>query len=138
MIQKIKKYAIIALAIFGVTAIFFAVYFYKQYSFLKNSPQAIAKKEIQQLVEEVGRLIVLPEGEEPTVATVSDPEKLKNQVFFINAKKGYKVLIYPNARKVILYDPAARKIVEVAPVNIGNPQAEAEPVNKTENTKSGE
>ena len=67
----------------------------------------------------VGKLIVLPEGEQPTVATVSDAESLREQPFFAQAKNGYKVLIYTNARKAILYDPLSNKIVDVAPLNIG-------------------
>lgn len=60
----------------------------------------------------------LPIGEIPTVATVSEPEKLKNQEFFKDAKKGDKVLIYTNARKAILYDPLADKIITIAPVSL--------------------
>lgn len=96
-----------------------AVYFYQQLSSLKENPQAIAQKEAEALVSKVGKLIVLPEGENPTIATVNDPEVLKNQPFFTNAKKGDKVLIYTNARKAILYSPENNKIVEVAPINIG-------------------
>ena len=55
--------------------------------------------------------------ETPTIATVSDPEALKNQAFFVDAKKGYKVLIYSNAKKAFLYDPSADKIVNIAPLN---------------------
>ena len=60
----------------------------------------------------------LPSDELPTIATVSDPEALQNQSFFIDAKKGDKVLIYSNARKAILYDPIANKIITIAPVNL--------------------
>lgn len=67
----------------------------------------------------MGRHIVLPEGETPTVGTVTDPEKLKDQAFFEKAKIGYRVIIYTNAKKAILYDPDSDKIVEVAPLNIG-------------------
>jgi cytoskeletal protein RodZ len=100
-----------------------AVYFYQQLNALKANPQSVAQKEAEQLVARVSQLIVLPEGEVPTIATVQDPELLKEQPFFAKAKKGDKVLIYTNARKAILYDPVSNKIVEVAPVNIGNPQA---------------
>ncbi|OGN17447.1 MAG: hypothetical protein A3F48_04405 [Candidatus Yanofskybacteria bacterium RIFCSPHIGHO2_12_FULL_41_9] len=65
-------------------------------------------------------MLVLPTDEQPTVATVTDLEALKGQPFFLNAKIGYKVLIYTKAKKAILYDPQARKIVEVAPINLGN------------------
>lgn len=89
------------------------------------SPQQIQNKtapdEIKALIDKVGALMVLPTGEEPVVATVTDPEKLKQQVFFTQAKKGDKVLIYSKAQKAILYDPVANKIIEVAPLSFGNP-----------------
>jgi hypothetical protein len=101
-----------------------AAYFYKQLSDLKKDPRAVAEKEVTQLVEKVGRLIVLPTGEMPTVATVKNPENLKKQSFFVNAKEGDRVLIYTVAKKAILYDPIADKIVEVAPLTIGLPTPE--------------
>lgn len=97
----------------------FAYYFYSQYSALKSNPQIKAQQEAADTIARVARLIVLPTGETPTVATVTEPDKLKDQAFFANAKKGYKVLIYTTAKKAILYDPVADKIVEVAPINIG-------------------
>ena len=60
--------------------------------------------------------------EVPTVATVSDVSKLKNQAFFANAKNGDKVLIYQNAKKAILYRPSSNKIVEFGPINLGAAQ----------------
>lgn len=89
---------------------------------LRADPQKIARQESKTLVETVGKLIVLPEGEDPTIATVSNVERLKDQPFFARAKVGDKVLIYTSARKAILYSPQANKILEVAPVNIGNQQ----------------
>lgn len=77
---------------------------------------ASAQIEINELIQKVGKLIVLPKGEEPTVATVSDPAKLKDQVFFANAQIGDKVLIYTKARKAYLYDPEGDILLEVAPI----------------------
>jgi hypothetical protein len=76
--------------------------------------------EIQQLVETVGKLLVLPTGEQPTVATVTDPGKLASQPFFANAKTGDKVLIYSTAKKAVLFRPSENKIVEVGPVSVGS------------------
>lgn len=76
------------------------------------------QEEINDLVAAVGELIVLPEGEEPTIATVTDPEKLRDQVFFANAKEGDVVLIYTRAQKAYLYDPRIDKLLEVAPLTI--------------------
>lgn len=101
-------------------------YFYNQVVELKkNQAQTTpsGQADVKELLQRVSRLIVLPENEEPTVATVSDPEKLKDQPFFAKAKTGDKVLIYSKAKKAILYDPKADKIIEVAPLNIGNGQS---------------
>ncbi|MFA5947013.1 MAG: hypothetical protein WC813_03230 [Patescibacteria group bacterium] len=91
---------------------------------LSADPQLVAKQEVVDLIREVGRLIVLPQGEEPTIATVTDPEQLKSQAFFASAERGYKVLLYATAKKAILYDPINKKIIEVAPINIGAPTGE--------------
>ena len=98
-----------------------AVNYYFRYQLVRDNPQGVVQEESRELVAAVSRLIVLPDGEEPTIATVSDPEALKGQAFFAKAKTGDKVLIYTNARKAVLYDPEADKIVEVAPLTIGNP-----------------
>lgn len=97
-----------------------AGYFYKELHDTKKDPSKAAQDEVKSVVAEVEKLMVLPIGEEPTLATVTDPDKLKDQPFFTNAKQGYKVLIYTNAKKAILYNPTEHKIVEVAPINIGN------------------
>ena len=107
-----------------------AYYFYSEYSALKSDPNKVAREETDKLVANVGRLIVLPDGETPTVATVADPEKLKEQPFFAKAKKGDKVLLYANARRAILYDQENHKIVEVAPINIGEPSRSPVPTPK--------
>lgn len=98
-----------------------AIYFYVQYQSTQaqlKSPTSAADAESAQLIAEVGKLIELPKGEQPTVATVSDINKLRGQSFFANAKNGDKVLIYTKAQKAILYDPAEKKIVEVGPINL--------------------
>lgn len=70
------------------------------------------------LISAVGKLITLPEDENPTIATVSDPAKLAGQPFFSRAKEGDKVLIYTRYKKAILYRPSERKLVEVADLNL--------------------
>jgi hypothetical protein len=97
---------------------------YAEYQIAKD-PQAIAQAEIKKLIEDVGKLIVLPTDEQPTIATVSDLEKLKGQEFFAHAETGDKVLLYSKARKAILYSPSRNKIVEMAPINL--PTLPAEP-----------
>ncbi len=105
-----------SLALVAVLVSGLAYYFYAQ---AHTNPEQAQRKEVQNLVAAVGKLMVLPTDEQPVIATVADPEKLKDQPFFANAKKGDKVLIYNSARKAILYDPVENRIVDVAPLNIG-------------------
>lgn len=65
---------------------------------------------------EIGKIIVLPTDENPTIGTVTDVEKLRvNQPFFNSAKNGDKLIMY--SKKAILYDPVAKKIIDVTLVN---------------------
>lgn len=81
---------------------------------------AAVQAETDALVAKVGKLISLPTDEKPTVATVTDASKVKEQSFFQNAKNDDRVLIYQKAAKAILYRPSTNIIVEVGAVNINN------------------
>ena len=126
-----RKYilpAAIAAVVLVVLAVGGYLYYRSQSSQVApTDPQAqqrLAQTEVKRLVAEVGKLIDLPQGEDPTVATVTDVGKLSDQPFFAKAKNGDKVLIYAIAKKAILYDPSTKKILDVAPVNIGSPSAQ--------------
>lgn len=111
--------AVLLLVLAGSTA-----YFYRQYLKVKQNSQQAIQEANQNLINQVSKLIVLPTGETPTIATVTDPEKLrKEQAFFAHASLGDKVLIYTGARKAYMYNPTQNKIIEVAPINIGAPAA---------------
>lgn len=114
--------AVVAVVVIALGAAGF-LYFKSRTTSTSNNPQN-AQEEVKKLVLEVGKLIDLPTDETPTVATVKDISKLKNQPFFQKAKNGNKVLIYGNAKKVILYDPILKKILDVAPINIGSSAAQ--------------
>lgn len=69
-----------------------------------------------ELIERVGKLMLLPTDETPTLAKVSDLSALEGQVFFKNASLGNIVLMYPQSLRAILYDPIKNKIIEVGPI----------------------
>src|SRR3989338_764945 len=125
--SKAQKIIIAVLAILLIGSASLAYYFSDQLQTVKNNPKKFTQEETKSLVAKVGQLMVLPAGEDPIIATVVDPERLKDQAFFAQAKKGDRVLIYSKAQKAILYDPVANKIVEVAPTNIGAAPAPAAP-----------
>lgn len=109
-----RRYFSLIMVILVIALSLTSAYFYQK---TKNDPTVASQAEVKSLVSKVGRLMFLPTEETPTIATVSDPEALKDQAFFTDAKKGDKVLIYSNAKKAILYDPEADKIVTIAPLN---------------------
>lgn len=123
--RRILKTIVPLIAILAIIA---AGYFYSELRMLRKNPQAVAQSESLALVAKVGRLVVLPAGETPTVATVSDPTALKDQPFFASAEQGDKVLIYAQAKKAILYSVRLNKILEVAPLNIGTQKPVTAPV----------
>jgi hypothetical protein len=114
-ISKIISVVVALLVVVG--ALGAAAYFYMQNKKLTMQSQAAAAAMAPNIIAEVGKLIVLPEGEEPTVVTISDVEKLQGQAFFANAKNGDKVLVYTKSGKAVLYDPVVKKVIEVAPLN---------------------
>ncbi|TSC60305.1 MAG: hypothetical protein LiPW15_183 [Parcubacteria group bacterium LiPW_15] len=123
----------LAVAVLFILSAGLAIYFFFQVRSLRADPQQIAREEVQKIVAEVGKLMVLPQGEIPTMATILDPAELVGQPFFASAQKGDKVLLYTNARKAILYSPSQNKIVDIAPVNLGSePQTQSAPSAKTE------
>ncbi len=77
--------------------------------------QELNKKEVDKVVEAVGKLIILPTGQQPTVATIQDVVALaKEQPFFNGAENGDKLLFYQD--KAIIYSVKNNKLVNVGPV----------------------
>lgn len=115
---------ILVLAAFAGTTF----YYYRQYQSLLKNPQLANDSEIRAITQTINRFMDLPK-ETPTLATITDVTALKDQAFFNKAKNGDKILIYPNDRKVVLFRPAGSRVIDVAPLVIGdlpkiNPQPE--------------
>lgn len=80
--------------------------------------EAIAK-EREEVLAKVGKLMILPEDEEPTIATVTDAEVLAQyQPFFRKATDGDKVIIYVQSGKSIIYSPDKNIIVNVGTISV--------------------
>jgi hypothetical protein len=118
-----KSFWLIVVIVVLIVAAIPAYYYYNQYKnaqMLLQNPNASATAEAKDLVNKVGKLMVLPTTETPTIATVSDINKLAGQAFFANAQNGDKVLIYAQTKEAILYRESINKIIQVAPVNLGS------------------
>lgn len=127
-VARLKSRNSLLIIVLIVIALVPSVYFYsrsRQAEQRLNDPNTANQKVIDEVVRKVGRHILLPSGEQPTLATVSDVTKVKGQPFFANASNGDKVLVYTQARKAILYRPSKDIVIEVAPLNIDASQLKA-------------
>ncbi len=77
------------------------------------------------ILEEVGEVYTIPEGETPTVATVQDITKLTDQPFFDGAQNGDILIVFDESGQAILYRPSDKKLVKVGPINIEDTPATA-------------
>jgi hypothetical protein len=76
--------------------------------------------DVQQLVGDISKHMQLPD-ESPTLATVNDVGKLKNQEFFKNAQNGDKVLIFSKDGRALLYRTSTKKVIEYSKVDLNAP-----------------
>jgi hypothetical protein len=115
--------AVVAIISFGAVGLYYS---HRQYTpnYLVQSgstttpqQQQAAQTQIKELAARVGKLISLPQGEMPAVATITDMSKLAGQAFFAKAKNGDQVLIYSQAKKAYLFRPSNNQIINIAAVN---------------------
>lgn len=83
-------------------------YFLWQFLQAQNDPNKAAR-----ITSKIAALLELPAGEEPQVAQVTDPEKLKTNPFFVDAQKDDFMVIYEKAKLAILYREASNKLIRV-------------------------
>lgn len=115
------KYRILTAITILLIAALPSAYFYNKYQDSKAASEdsaQVEKEEAMKLVTEVREHALLPTDEEPTVATVSDISKLQGQAFFLDAANGDKVLVYSNAKKVVLYRPSIQRVINMTPLNL--------------------
>ena len=115
---KRRPWALIIVSTLFLVALAAAVLFFIKYQDIKSDPAGATAAQTSSLVAKVGKHMALPDNETPTVATVSDKDKLSNQPFFEKAKNGDKLLIYTNSKQAIIYRDATDKIINVGPIAI--------------------
>ena len=137
------KLSYVIIVFFAIAVLVGGFFGYREYMDLRqenqrlSNPEEAAKTDIERTKEQVGQLIVLPDGEEPTVANVVDVSKLEGQEFFKNAENGDKLLVYQEAQKAILYRPSIDKIIEVSTIDLGEGATEGtQPEDKADHQQS--
>ncbi|MBC7546801.1 hypothetical protein H7171_03590 [Candidatus Saccharibacteria bacterium] len=109
-----KQLPWVLLAILALVSIFLFVQYEQAKSKLQNNGQQYYAAQTVRL----GKLILLPTNEVPTIVTVKDVAKLQGQKFYVQAKDGDITFVYSQQQKAILYRPSANLIINVAPVNV--------------------
>lgn len=133
--SSFKLFGVILVLIIAGAGYGGAYYYYNQYKETKivlDNPEVASQNEVKEITEKLGKIYELPKDDEPTVATVLDVEKLKDQPFFANAQNGDKVIIYIKSQLAILFRVNDNKIITVAPVAIDQQAANPETVEETE------
>lgn len=131
-----KRILVIILVLVAIFGIYGTSHYYNKYQSLKTNANVEAEKATQELVSVLGKLMELPKGEVPTIATISDKEKLKGQTFFAQAENGDVLFAYTTSMKAILYRPATNKIINVAPISINQSPDLTPMVKKTVSTST--
>jgi hypothetical protein len=130
VLNFLKKPTVL-LAMLATVALVFSLVLYlqnrstqAQLKKLKDVAKTVTMEDTKKLLTELGKLMQLPD-EEPTIATVTDKAKLKDQPFFNKAENNDTVFIFTQAKRAILYRSSVNKIIDVAPINVGDQVAGA-------------
>lgn len=111
-----KRITVIGIILLAIAAAGTSVYFFLQYrkseALLKNPVEA-AKIDNKRMFARIAEFVDLPADEEPTIANVTDKEKLADSPFFARAQTGDRVIFYTQAKRAILYRPSTGKIIEM-------------------------
>jgi hypothetical protein len=109
-----RKNLVIVLVV--ILALIPSAYFYNK----SRTQTKDSVTQIQEVQKKVGKHILLPTGETPSLIPALTQEqlnKLVSQTFFSQAKVGDEVLVYSRAGRAILYRPSIDRVVEMAPLN---------------------
>ncbi len=106
---------IILILLAGLVFLSVALYKEKNKQLTPADIEALQKEQVNSVLTEISKHMVLPKDEQPTIATITDVDSLrKDMPFFDKAQNGFKVIVYKE--KAILFDPVNDIIIDVAPV----------------------
>ncbi len=148
-LKKIKKtyllyiggLVIAAALTFGIYGMYRSSQLSHQLAQLSQDPttgEKLTKEDERKIVAKVNTLVVLPTGEEPTIAIVTDKEKLENRQLFPQVDNGDRLLFYPKGGIVVIYRPVLQKVIDI--IHLAQPitnqtVVKAQPSHTTEKIK---
>lgn len=87
-------------------------YMFVQYRQVLKKEARTDKERIAVITERIAPTVMLP-NEQPTIATVKNVHDLNEPQLAKQAENGDELLVYADARRVILYRPSLEKIVDM-------------------------
>lgn len=130
---------IIAIIVIAALVLLTKNFLFKKPAQQQNNPQNTAQNQTDEngldaLVNRVSQMIEIKKDEVPTIATVQDPEVLKQTqpVFYKDAEKGDRLLVWSD--KAVLYSVSKDKLISV--MLIDPSQMPGSEVTESENTEN--
>lgn len=88
------------------------------------APDKLSDAQVQSVIAQVGKHILLPSDETPIIATVTDAATLRaQQPFYKDVSDGDYLLIYQSQARAILFDPNKDMLVNVGAIQVPPPAA---------------
>jgi hypothetical protein len=116
-VHSSRGLAIIVLSLLLLLAISTSGFLYWQYHrAVQNKPD----KEIESIVSKLAPTISLP-AEKPALSTIVDTSKLSNPVLKARSQNGDKLLVYAQAKRLILFRPSTGKVIDMLTIQDNTP-----------------
>lgn len=116
---KVLATICVLLLLVGTVVMTFLYYQARQELLQLSTPQGqqrLSEQEMTVILEQLGKLTLLPD-EEPVMATIIDAAYLATQsAFYEQSENGDKLVVFPTAKKAIIYSPTRNIIVNSGPV----------------------
>lgn len=114
------KILLIGAAVIIVVLAAVAGYFIWRTISLSSNPSAAGEQKSTDITQKVGKIFAVP-TEKPTIAQISDRDKLNDQPFFAKAQNGDYLLVFPTEKTALIYREHENKIINAGPINAPAP-----------------
>lgn len=92
----------------------------RMYQAAPNQSESSSVGDAADTMTSIARLMLIP-NEKPVIATINEAQKLiASQAFYMGAIDGDKLVMFPNAKKAVIYSPTRNLIVNSGPFVIGS------------------
>jgi hypothetical protein len=128
--KKLNKKSIITLILLVILIALGTVLVVQRLELNRLADPAASAEQTRQsadrLRDKVSKIMQVPD-ETPTIATVQDVDKLREQDFFKDAENGDKVLIFTSAKRAIIYREGQNRIINSGPIVLTGNDVESTP-----------